>query len=357
MARAGLILVCLIAAPALAEEIARPVRVQAVVFAPQRQAVTYAGTVQARVQASLGFRVAGKVTERLVDAGQAVRAGQVLARLDRADAVLSVESAEQAVLSAGAEATNARAEFQRYQRLGRGSPAFVASEFDKRQAVLDGAQARLAQAQRQLGLARDQLGYTVLSADADGVVTGLSLEAGQVVAAGQTVLTLAHAAETEIAVDVPENRLELVRGAGAVTVRLWARPDTVLSGRVREVGALADPASRTFAVRVSVPDGPGLGLGQGLGMTAAVSFSRETGEVVASLPASAVVSVDGAPSVWVLDPGSRRAVAHRVQVSGWSGDGLVAVTGGVAQGAQVVTAGAALLDARTPVTAWAGALR
>ena len=132
------------------------------------------------------------------------------------------------------------------------SPAFIASEFDKRRAALDGAEARLAQAQRQLALARDQIDYTELRADADGVITDLKLEPGQVVAAGQTVISLAHTAETEIVVDVPENRLPDIRAADRRGIRLWSQPDTEIHGRVREIGALADAVSRTFAVKVTV---------------------------------------------------------------------------------------------------------
>jgi membrane fusion protein, multidrug efflux system len=340
---------------ALANEVPRPVRVQTVQFAPEQEAVTYPGTVQARVQASLGFRVGGQVTARLADIGDRVVAGQPLARLDPNDTRLSAEASAQTVRAAEAEAANARAEFGRYQRIGRNSPAWLPSEFDRRQAALDGAEARLAQAQRQLAMARDQLDYTTLKADAPGVITDLKLEVGQVVAAGQTVFTLAHAAETEIIVDVPENRLPYIRAARSVTIRLWSQPDAALTGQVREIGALADPVSRTFAVKVTVLDAPA-GL-LGLGMTAAVRFGRDSGALVAHLPASAVVSVDGAPSVWVLDPATHRAVAHTVRVSAWLGDGEVAITGGVEAGAQVVTAGAAQLDAATPVAAWVGAIR
>jgi len=348
---------CLLAVStaAVAEQPPRPVRVETVVFRPMQDAITYAGTVQARVQASLGFRVAGKVTERMVDIGNHVACGQILATLDPADARLAVEADMQSARAAEAEAVNARAEYARYLRLGRGSPAYIASEFDKRQAALDGAEARLAQAQRQLALAHDQLDYTVLRADADGVITGLSLEPGQVVAAGQTVISLAHTAETEIVVDVPENRLPDIRAADGMVIRLWSEPDKEIKGRVREIGALADPVSRTFAVKVTV-------LGQaneavGLGMTAAVRFSRAAGPSVALLPAAAVVSASGVPSVWVLDAPAHRAVAHPVQVASWLGDGEVAISGGVSDGSQVVTAGAALLDATMPVSAWAGAVR
>jgi membrane fusion protein, multidrug efflux system len=351
------IAVCLaaFATAARADQPPRPVRVQTVSFEQQQEAVTYSGTVQARVQASLGFRVAGKVTERSVDIGNPIAAGQVLARLDPADARLAVEADIQSVRAAQAEAVNARAEFQRYQRLGRSSPAYIASEFDRRQAALDGAEARLAQAQRQLAMARDQLDYTVLRADADGVITDVKLEPGQVVAAGQIVISLAHIAETEIVVDVPENRLPDIRAADSISIHLWSQPDISLPGRVREIGALADPLSRTFAVKVTLLDPPGRPIG--LGMTASVRFGRTAGQIVARLPASAVVAVDGVPSVWVLDAATHRAVAHPVQVTGWLGDGQVAISGGVKDGAQVVTAGAALLDAATPVTAWAGAVR
>jgi len=345
---------CLIAVsmPAWAEPPPRPVRVQTVRFQPGQESVTYAGTVQARVQAGLGFRVAGKVTGRAVDIGNHVTAGQVLARLDPADARLAVEADIQAVRAAEAEAVNARAEFQRYQRLGRGSPAYIASEYDRRRAAVDGAEARLAQAQRQLALARDQLDYTELRADADGVITDLKLEPGQVVAAGQTVITLAHTAETEIVLDVPENRLPAIRAADTVEIRLWSQPDQALPGRVREVGALADPMSRTFAVKVTLP-----GEAPGLGMTASVRFGHNGSARIARLAAAAVVSVDGVPSVWVLDAATHRATAHPVMVAGWLGDGEVPISGGVPDGAQVVTAGASLLDAATPVTAWAGAIR
>jgi RND family efflux transporter MFP subunit len=350
------IVACLLflTAAAAAEQPARLVRVQTVNFRQQHEAVTYAGTVQARVQASLGFRVAGKVTERMVDIGNHVAVGQILAKLDPTDGRLAVEANAQSARAAEAEAINARAEYQRYQRLGRGSPAYIASEFDRRRATLDGAEARLAQAQRQLTMARDQLDYTELRADADGVITDLRLEPGQVVAAGQTVISLAHTAETEIAVDVPENRLPDIRAADSVSIRLWSQPDVDIPGHVREIGALADPVSRTFTVKVSMMDPP---VDSRLGMTASVRFARAGGPAVALLPASAVVALAGVPSVWVLDAASHRAVAHPVRVSAWLGEGDVAVIDGIAEGSEVVTAGAALLDADTPVAAWAGAAR
>ena len=357
MLRLCAVLIALTSFSAIAAEPApRPVRVQTVSFSPSQTAITYPGTVQARVQATLGFRVGGKVTQRAVDIGDYVTAGQVLAQLDPADIRLTLEADAQVVRATEAEAVNARAEYRRYQKLGRESPAWLPSEFDRRQAALDSAEARLAQAQRQLALARDQVDYATLVADADGVITDLRLEVGQVVAAGQTVFTLAHTAETEIVVDVPENRLPDIRAAESVSIRLWSQPDVVMPGKVREFGALADPVSRTFAVTVTIQQATPAPL-PGLGMTASVRFAKAGASPVARLPGSAVVSVNGVPSVWVLDPVARRARPHAVKIAAWTGDGDVAVSSGIDSGAQVVTAGAALLDTATPVTAWVGAIR
>jgi multidrug efflux system membrane fusion protein len=342
-----------------ADEPAKPsplaVRVQAVSFNPAQGSVIYPGIVQPRVQVDLGFRIGGKVIERRVDIGDHVAAGQVLARLDPLDTRLSLEANAQVVRAAQAEALNARADFQRYQRMGRGSPAFLPSEFDKRQAAFDSAEAKLAQAQRQVALAGDQLDYTSLTADADGVITDLKLEVGQVVPVGQTVFTLAHTAETEIAVDVPENHLSDIRAGDIVSIWLWSQPDKALAGRVREIGALADAVSRTFVVKIAILGPPSDALS--LGMTASVRFVRAISDSIARLPASSIVSVDGMPSVWVLDPVAHRAIAHQVKIASWLGDGDVAISAGVDNGMQVVTAGATLLDSNTPVTAWAGAIR
>eukprot|EP01037_Dinobryon_pediforme_P001488 gene1488-1510_t len=283
----------------------RPVRVIDVVMAPQPRHLVFSGTVQARTQAELGFRVAGKVIARPVEVGDHVKSGQILAQLDQADLILSEQVAEAALQAAIADQVNARADFARYEQLGRKSPAFIAAEYDKRSAASRMADARVVQAQRQLALAHSQNGYGVLTADADGVVTALPVQTGQVVAAGQTVAMLAHTGAIEIVADVPENRLADVRAADNVSIGLWAAPDQPLHGRVREIGALADPASRTFAVKVSVFDAPKALLE--LGMTATVGFDRPS-PPLARLPASALTDKDGTPAVWVLNVQSQRAI-------------------------------------------------
>ncbi len=332
----------------------RPVRVVVVQMRPAPSQLVFSGTVQARVQADLGFRVGGKVAARLVEVGDRVRAGQVLARLDQGDLVLQEQAAEAGLLGASADLANARAELARYDRLGRGSPAYVGSESDKRTAAARMAEARVVQAARQLSLARSQRGYGELASDGDGVVTALPVQAGQVVSAGQTVATVAHLAGIEVVADVPENRLAEVRAAGEVGIALWAAPGTALRGRVREVGALADPASRTFQVKVAVQDAPA-GL-LALGMTATVAFGQ-AGPAVARLPATALTDQGGAPAVWVLDPARQRAALRAVEVAGYAGDGSVIVRAGLRDGEQVVTAGVGQMAPDLAVTAWAGAAR
>jgi membrane fusion protein, multidrug efflux system len=332
-----------------------PVRVARVVFTPRQSVLTLSGSVRARTLADLAFRVGGKVVDRPAEVGDHVRAGQVLARLDQADLELSFEATESALQSAIADAANARAEFSRYQRLGRSSPAFLPSEYDRRLSATRIADARLLQVQRQVALAKDQLSYGTLTADADGVITALPVQVGQVVTAGQTVASLAHTSQTEVVVDVPENRLPEVRDAAGIEISLWADPDHKLVGRVREIGAQADAASRTFAVKVTVLGRPASLLG--LGMTATVRFVAPLRAPVAILPATAVTDRNGAPAVWVFDPKAEQATLHPVKIADYGGDGSVEISSGVSAGEQVVTAGASEIDPGMRLVAWAGATR
>jgi membrane fusion protein, multidrug efflux system len=338
-----------------AERPPAPVRVATVTFAPLQTTQTLSGTVQARTLSDLGFRGGGKVVERPVEVGDHVRAGQLLARLDPADLQLAFEAAQSALESAIADAAKARADYTRYQQLGSGSPAFLASEYDRRLSATRMADARVAQAARQLALAKDQLAYATLTADADGAITSLPVQVGQVVAAGQTVASVARSAETEVVVDVPENRLPEVRDAQQVRIELWSDPAHPLAGRVREIAAQAEAASRTFAAKVTVLNAPA-GL-LALGMTATVRFVAPPSIPVAILPATALTDHDGAPAVWVLDPPSQHATLRDVTVTGYLGDGTAAIASGISAGEQVVTAGASEIDPGMRLVAWTGAAR
>jgi membrane fusion protein, multidrug efflux system len=356
----SLVLCLALSGPAIAADLEpRPVRVQTVTLTPEQRTLELSGSVQARTLATLAFRVAGKITSRPVEVGDVVRAGQALAQLDPQDLQLQLQAAASAVTAAEADAVQARAELARYQSLGNRSPAYLASEYDRRVAASRMADARLGQAARQFALARDQASYGSLTADADGVITALPVQVGQVVTAGQPVAILAHSDQTEVSVDVPESRLAEVRAAQSATIALWAAPGRTLQGRVREVGALADPATRTFAVKVTVLDAPpGL---LALGMTANVRFTVPAGPATALVPASAITDQDGHPAVWVLDPAQgdapKPAVRRLVTIAGYREDGQVAVSDGLKAGDRVVTAGAASLDTALPVIAWGGPVR
>jgi membrane fusion protein, multidrug efflux system len=354
MMRAGPALALLPLLICAAGEPPRPVRVATVTVQPVPSQLVFSGTIQARVQADLGFRVPGKVTTRLVEPGDRVQAGQVLARLDQGDMALQEQAAEAALQAASADLANARADLGRYGQLGRASPAYVPSEFDKRTAASQMADARVLQTARQLALARSQRAYGDLKAEADGIVTDVPVQAGQVVAAGQTVATVAQLNGIEVVADVPENRLGAVRAAGGAAITLWAAPGQVLHGRVREIGALADPASRTYRVKVAIPDAP-TGL-LTLGMTATVAFGGAS-LPVARLPATALTDQGGAPAMWVLDAARQRAALRQVDIAGYGADGSVLVSAGLREGEQVVTAGVGQLNPEMAVTAWAGAAR
>jgi multidrug efflux system membrane fusion protein len=331
-----------------------PVRVAPVVFTPRQSVLALSGSVHARTVADLAFRVGGKVVDRPVEVGDHVRAGQVLAHLDHADLELSFEAAQSTLQSAIADAAKARADFSRYQRLSSNSPAFLPSEYDARLSATRMADARLLQVERQVTLAKDQLDYSTLTADAEGVITALPVQVGQVVAAGQTVASLAHTAQTEVVVDVPENRLPEVRSAARIDISLWADPEHKLTGHVREIGAQADAASRTFAVKVTVLDPQNL---LALGMTATVRFLAPPRAPVAILPATAITDRNGVPAVWVFDPKAQHAMLQRVKIAGYGGDGSVSIASGVSSGEQVVTAGASEIDPNMRLVAWAGAAR
>jgi multidrug efflux system membrane fusion protein len=333
----------------------RAVRVQAVTLTRQREAITFSGTVTPRTMVDLAFRIPGKVIARPVNVSDRVSRDQILLQLDPADLRHQVAHDEAGVIAAEAEANNAKSMFLRYEKMGHGSSAFVESEYDTRLSAMRAAEARLQQARRQLDMASDQHGYADLKADAEGVITALPVEAGQVVAAGQTVATLAHTSETEITVDVPETRLAEIRDAEDVIIALWAVPGQAIHGHVREIGALANAATRTFAVKISIPD-PGQ-VPLVLGVTATARFVGAPGPSRVILPAGTLTAARGQAAVWTLNETAHRAILTPVHVTAYGSDGTVEIGEGLTSGQLVITAGADLLDADMPVTAWRGPTR
>lgn len=298
------------------------------------EVAVYSGEVRARHEADLAFRVPGKIVARYVDVGATVKKGTPLARLDPADAELNVAAARSALAAAETELAFARAELERYATLLE--KQFISrAVYDQKLNAYNAAKARHDQARAQLAVVENQAAYTTLVADQDGVVTAVNAEAGQVVAAGQPVVRIARPEEKEVAVSIPETRLdELREKAQEILVRTVAEPERVHRGRVREIAPAADPVTRTFAVRVTILDpAPGVALG----MTANVVFVGAGAGGVA-LPLTAIYRKDDRPAVWVVDRETQTVRLQPVVVAQYREDAAI-VASGLAGGERVVAAG------------------
>jgi RND family efflux transporter MFP subunit len=315
----------------------RPVQVQRVQYEANAASREFVGTVRARYETDLGFRVGGKIVARVVNVGDRVRAGDVIARLDPQDLTLQVESAEAELAAATSNLTQAAADLQRYTTLKSRGYAAVA-DFDRKQAANDEAEGRLTRAQRALELARNQLAYAELKSDADAVVTATPAEPGQVVAVGQPVARLARLGEKEAIVALPEAWLAEAQQAKA-TVRLWSDRDRVFQARLRELSPQADPATRTFAARFTIIDADDT---VAFGMTATVNLTGERDASVARLPLAAVINRGTGPWVYIVDE-SGKLGQRPVTVASFTSD-VALVTSGVSDGERVVTLGAQKLE-------------
>ena len=294
----------------------------------------YSGELRARVETDLAFRVGGKVAARLVDAGTRVRRGQALARLDPEDAKLGASAARAFLASAESEHALARAELERATDLL--ARKFISqSAHDARKAAYAAAAARVDQARSQAAISTNQEAYTLLAADADGVVVSVSAEPGQVVAAGQPVLRLARDGEMEVVLNVPEGQVARLRPGQDVVAFLWADPANRFPGRVREIAGGADAVTRTFTARVSTPRVPP---GARVGMSATVALKAAADAQLVVLPLTALVREAQAASVWVVDPRTSRVQRRAVQVGQYREDGATIVSG-LAAGEVVVSAG------------------
>jgi multidrug efflux system membrane fusion protein len=288
---------------------------------------TYSGEVRARIETTLGFRVGGKIVERLVDAGASVKAGQPLARLDPTDTGLQAVQAE-------AQRALAEADLKRYQDL-KAKNFISASALDARETAFKAADA-------QAKLAKNQASYTTLAAEKSGVIGQVLGEPGQVVSAGQAVFRMAPDGDREIAISVPENEIAGFKLGQAAEVSLWAisggnAPNIV--GKVREIMPVADPVTRTYLVRVSLKDAdPKLPLG----MSATVRLaSQGAGAAKITLPLTAVFQQGQQPTVWVV--GADETVSAKlVKVAAYTDTGVV-IESGLSGDERIVAAGTNLL--------------
>lgn len=331
--------------PAPSEEPIRAVKVLNVGMAGIASRVEFSGEVRPRVESRLGFRVAGKIMKRQAEPGQRVTPGQLLAQLDPQDYRLAADAARAQFNAAVTNRDLARADYKRFKELK--DQNFISSaELERRESTLKAAQAQLDQAQAQLASQGNQASYTNLLADVSGVITAVEAEAGQVVAAGTPVVRIAQDGPRDVVFSVPEDKLSEIRPGSGVEVRLWAS-DEVLRGKVREVGASADPVTRTFLIKVSLDsqDAPPLGAT----VTVKPQSPQRSGMSVIKLPTSAIKQDGQTSAVWVLDPASMTVKSQPVVIATADGNEVV-ITSGLQPGMLVVSTGVHVLSPGQKVT-------
>lgn len=318
-----------------------PPLVQTVVVAPGEGGVTrYTGVVRARTESNLGFRVGGKIFERLVDPGDRVTRGQPLMRLDRTDFTLALNAARASVEAARAQMIKARADEERSRRLV--SDGWTSKQtYDQNKGAADAATAQFANAEAQASQIQNQAGYSELQADADGIVMEVPSYPGEVVAAGQTVVKLARDGAREAEVFLPEASWRLAKGTASAT--LYAEGEATYPARLRELSATADPATRTYRARYILSGG---GEDAPLGATVTLKLKpAENGHAPAvSVPLGAVFDSGSGSAVWRFDAATATVVAQPVTVTRLLEESAE-VSGGLKRGDRIVSLGAHLLKA------------
>lgn len=300
---------------------------------------SFVGVVRPKVESDLGFRVSGKVAERIVQVGDKVKAGQPLARLDTVDFQLQLEQARAERDAATANLVQAEAEDRRVLELRRNGWSTAATE-ERQRAVVEEAKGRLARAERAVSLAANSLGYTTLAADADGIVTATMIEPGQVIAQGVPAIRLAKIESREAVASIPEFLIDRVKTATA-TVSLWSEPGKSYAAKLRELSPSADPNTRTYLARFTIIDPPA---DLDFGLTATVTLADPDSERVVRLPLSALFNQGTGPSVFTVDSKTGVLTLKPVDVVAYEASEVL-LRKGVEAGDMVVTLGVQKLDA------------
>lgn len=326
-----------------AERPAQPVRVARVSFLLNDAATSYTGTIRPQHEAPLGFRQPGKLVSRLVEVGDRVTAGQVVARLDDTDARLELEAAEAELAAARTDLARAEAEVTRSRELFTAGHVAQAA-LDRATSAVAEARSRADRALRTQELAANRLSYMDLLAEDDGIVTATLAEAGEVVGAGQPVLTLAQTEALDVVFALPEQKRALLDSSKA-SATLWGDSGPALALRLRDVSPDVDPVGRTYRVRMTLvaPEAAAA-----LGRTVTVQLTEPGAMPVATLPLAAVMNDGSGASVWRLPPGSTLVERVPVELAGVDGS-VTRVSGGLAEGDLVISLGAHKIDPTRPV--------
>lgn len=296
------------------------------------QDYSYSGEVRGRYESQLAFQVGGKIIKRNVDLGSTVNAGDALMEIDAKDIAQTVNANAAQVYSAQSQLKLAENNLNRYRQLYEQN-AISQAQLDQYQSAYDAAVAAVQQTSAQYTQGANQLGYSILYANSAGVISGINAETGQIVSAGQSVLTLVQDGEREIEINVPENRIEELRKAEQIQVTFWALPGVAADGKVREISPIANKISRTFKVRISLLNPPAE---IKLGMTSTVTVVHSGSKQTASIPLSAIYQTGDTPNVWIVQ--NDTVTLRPIKVSLFK-DNQVEVLEGLQNSDVVVTAG------------------
>lgn len=320
---------------------ATPTVAVAPVTAAPTESLSFTGVVGARVVSNLGFRVSGKVLQRLVDTGQTVKRGQVLMRIDPVDLRLDAEARRESVAAARARAKQTAKDETRYRGLVAAG-AVSASTYDQIKAAADSAKAQLAAAEAQAGVAQNEASYALLRADVDGVVVDTQAEPGQVVSAGQVVVRLAHAGPREAIVELPETLRPVIGSEAKAT--LYGGNQPAESARLRQLSDAANPLTRTYETRYVLT---GALAKAPLGATVTIRIPKHEGaaQPAMQVPIGAIFDPGKGAGVWVITGHPAHAAWRSIKVLGLTQDSarIASVDDDLKTGEKVAALGAELL--------------
>jgi RND family efflux transporter MFP subunit len=319
------------------EKLPTAVHVEAAAMADYSPAIRLTGEIRPRVESELSFRVAGRITERLVNVGDHVTAEQVVARLDPQQQRATVTAAEAAVVSAEAVLRQTTSSYERQKALlARGFT--TQREHDQAQEAYRTAEAALADARAQLGTARDRLSDTVLRAGVAGVITARNAETGQVMQAAQTLFSIAQDGPRDAVFNVNESIFTHELTDPAIALTLVSDPAVTAPGAVRELSPTVDKVTGTVRVKVGLVQSPAaMTLGASV-----IGEGRMQPRKLVVVPWSALSSGGGQPAVWTVDPLTKAVLLKPIAIEGY-GTGKIFVREGLQPGEMVATGGAQFL--------------
>jgi len=313
--------------------VVRPVRAVTVAKSVAGAPLSFTGRIEAEDEVALAFRISGRLIENNGRTGDRVQPGQVIARLESQNELNTLRQAQAAVAAAQGQLTQARNHFDRQQTLlAQGWTTRV--NYDQATQAQQTAQSQVDAAEAQLKTAHDLVSFTELKADAPGVITAVGPGAGEVVQAGQMIVRLARKDGRDAVFDVPAQFFRSAPSDPQITVSLTDDPDVTAHGRIREVGAQADPVTRTFEIKVGLTDPPST---MRLGATVVGRMQMDAVPII-EIPASALTRANQQPAVWIVDPANRTVSIRNVDVLRFE-QAQVVVSQGLDTGEIVVTAG------------------